>query len=277
MLARVTLVGRPNVGKSSLFNALSRHRIAIVSDIENTTRDIIEYKMIDEERDITYVLCDSGGIVQADDEALLSDVRARVDDAINSSDLILFVLEYDRLTEFDEHIAKRLRKAGKPVILVANKADNPKRALESYELMRLGLGDVIPTSPVQSRGLDTLQTAITAELRKTGYDAKADAEPANPDILKLAIIGRPNVGKSSLVNAISGETRSIVKDMPGTTRDSIDTIITHKDTEICLIDTAGIRRAGKIGSANIEQWSVLRAESAIERADIVAVVMDAFE
>ncbi len=277
MLARVTLVGRPNVGKSSLFNALSRHRIAIVSDIENTTRDIIEYKMIDEIRDISYVLCDSGGIVQADNETLLSDVRGRVDDAITSSDIILFVLEYDRLTDFDEQIAKRLRKSGKPIILVANKADNPKRALESYELMRLGLGDVIPTSPVQSRGLDTLQDAIVAKLRGLGYEAKADAEPENPDILKLAIIGRPNVGKSSLVNAISGETRSIVKDMPGTTRDSIDTIITHKDTEICLIDTAGIRRAGKIGSANIEQWSVMRAETAIERSDIVAVVMDAYE
>jgi GTP-binding protein len=277
MLARVTLVWRPNVWKSSLFNALSGHRIAIVSDIENTTRDIIEYKMIDEERDIAYVLCDSGGIVEADNETLLSDVRGRVDDAIASSDLILFVLEYDRLTEFDEQIAKRLRKSGKPVILVANKADNAKRALESYELMSLGLGDIIPTSPIQSRGLIELSNMITRELRAIGFDTKADAEPDNLDILKLAIIGRPNVGKSSLVNAISWEMRSIVKDMPGTTRDAIDTIITHNDTEICLIDTAGIRRAGKIGSANIEQWSVLRAERSIERADIVVVVMDAFE
>lgn len=277
MLARVTLVWRPNVGKSSLFNAISGHRIAIVSDIENTTRDIIEYKVIDEERDIAYILCDSGGIVEADNETLLSDVRWRVDDAIASSDLILFVLEYDRLTEFDEQIAKRLRKSGKPIILVANKADNAKRALESYELMSLGLGDIIPTSPVQSRGLMELSNMITKELRSIGFDTKADEEPENPDMLKLAIIGRPNVGKSSLVNAISGEMRSIVKDMPGTTRDSIDTIITHQDKEICLIDTAGIRRAGKIGSANIEQWSVLRAERSIERADVVVVVMDAYE
>jgi GTPase len=277
MLARVTLVWRPNVWKSSLFNAISGHRIAIVSDIENTTRDIIEYKIIDEERDIAYILCDSGGIVEADNETLLSDVRGRVDDAILSSDLILFVLEYDRLTEFDEQVAKKLRRSGKKVILVANKADNAKRALESYELMSLWLGDIIPTSPVQSRGLIELSNMITRELRGLGFDTKADAEPVNPDILKLAIIGRPNVGKSSLVNAISWEMRSIVKDMPGTTRDAIDTIIIHKDREICLIDTAWIRRAGKIGSANIEQWSVLRAERSIERADIIAIVMDAFE
>jgi GTP-binding protein len=122
--------------------------------------------MIDEERDIAYILCDSGGIVEADDETLLSDVRGRVDDAIASSDLILFVLEYDRLTDFDEQIAKRLRRAGKPVLLIANKADNPKRALESYELMKLGLGDVIPTSPMQSRGLRELQDVMTKKLRE---------------------------------------------------------------------------------------------------------------
>jgi GTP-binding protein len=277
MLARVTIVGRPNVGKSSLFNALSGHRIAIVSDIENTTRDIIEYKMLDEERNMAYILSDSGGIVQADNETLLSDVRNRVDDAIASSDLIVFVLEYDRMTEFDEQIAKKLRKSGKPIILVANKADNPKRALESYDLMRLGLGDIIPTSPVQSRGLIELQDMIVHKLKELGFQANVSEEQEDPNMLKLAIIGRPNVGKSSLVNAISGETRSIVKDMPGTTRDAIDTIVTFQDREICLIDTAGIRRAGKIGSANIEQWSVLRAERSIERADVVAVVMDAYE
>lgn len=203
MLPRVTIVGRPNVGKSSLFNALSGHRIAIVSDIENTTRDIIEYKIVDEERDISYILADSGGIVEADNETLLSDVRARADSAIESSDIILFVLEYDRVTEFDEHIAKRLRKSKKPIIIVANKADNDKRALESYALLELGLGEVIPTSPMQTRGLHTLRDAITRTLREEGFETRADSEIDNPDILKLAIIGRPNVGKSSLVNAIS--------------------------------------------------------------------------
>ncbi len=225
MLPRVTIVGRPNVGKSSLFNALSGHRIAIVSDIENTTRDIIEFKVHDEELDISYILADSGGIVQADDETLLTDVRARVDDAIEASDLILFVLEFDRITEFDEHIAKKLRRSKKPILIIANKADNPKRAVESYALLELGLGEVIPTSPMQSRGLDELRAAITRVLREEGFEAKADTELDDANMLKLAIIGRPNVGKSSLVNAISGEIRSIVKDMPGTTRDAIDTVI----------------------------------------------------
>ena len=203
MLARVTIVGRPNVGKSSLFNALTGHRIAIVSDIENTTRDIIEYKVHDDEFDISYILADSGGIVQADDETLLSDVRSRVDDAIENSDLILFVLEFDRITEFDEHIAKRLRRSKKPILIIANKADNPKRAMESYALLELGLGDVIPTSPMQTRGMVELRTAITNTLRTLGFDAKADTELEDENILKLAIIGRPNVGKSSLVNAIA--------------------------------------------------------------------------
>ena len=203
MLPRITIVGRPNVGKSSLFNALTGHRIAIVSDIENTTRDIIEYKMVDEERDISYILADSGGIVDADNETLLTDVRGRVDDAIAASDLILFVLEYDRVTDFDEQIAKRLRRSKKPIIIIANKADNEKRALESYALMELGLGEVIPVSPMQSRGFRTLCDAMTRELRTLGFDTKADTELDYPDILKLAIIGRPNVGKSSLVNAIS--------------------------------------------------------------------------
>ncbi len=277
MLPRVTIVGRPNVGKSSLFNALSGHRIAIVSDIENTTRDIIEFKVHDEELDISYILADSGGIVQADDETLLTDVRARVDDAIEASDLILFVLEFDRITEFDEHIAKKLRRSKKPILIIANKADNPKRAVESYALLELGLGEVIPTSPMQSRGLDELRVAITRVLREEGFEAKADTELDDANMLKLAIIGRPNVGKSSLVNAISGEIRSIVKDMPGTTRDAIDTVIEFQWQDICLIDTAGIRRSGKIGSANIEQWSVMRAERSIDRADVVAVVIDAFE
>jgi GTPase len=276
MLPKVTIVGRPNVGKSSIFNALAGHRIAIVSDIENTTRDLIEYHIDDEENEISYIMMDSGGIVQADNETLLADVRARADYAIENSDLILFVVEYDRVTEFDEFIVKKLRRSKKPVLVVANKADNPKRAMEAYNHLQLGLGDVIPLSAIQNRGFWELKSKVAAELKSLGFTL--DKDPSElAGMLKLAIIGRPNVGKSSLVNAISWTTRSIVKDMPGTTRDAIDTIITFGDSEICLIDTAGIRRAGKIGSANIEQWSVMRAERSIERADVVAVVIDAFE
>jgi GTPase len=275
MLPRITIIGRPNVGKSSIFNAMSGHRIAIVSDIENTTRDIIEYHIDDEENAISYIMADSGGMVQADDETLLADVRARADEAIAYSDLILFVVEYDRMTEFDDFIVKRLRRANKPILIIANKADNPKRVLEAFQHMSLGLGDVIPVSAVQNRGFGELKARVATELKARGFEYAPDA--TYEGMLKLAIIGRPNVGKSSLVNAISGETRSIVKDFPGTTRDAIDTVITFQDQEICLIDTAGIRRAGKIGSANIEQWSVMRAERSIERSDVVAVVIDAFE
>lgn len=276
MLAHVTIVGRPNVGKSSLFNALAWHRIAIVSDIENTTRDIIEYHIDDEENEISYILSDSGGMVDAESETLLSDVKSRTDDAILHSDIILFVLEYDKMTDFDEYIVKKLRRAKKPVIVIANKADNAKRDSEAYQHLSLGLWEVIPMSAVQSRGFTELKKLLGIELKKLGF--RYTPNLANDEgILKLAIIGRPNVGKSSLVNALSGKMRSIVKDMPGTTRDAIDTIIEWNNREICLIDTAGIRRAGKIGTANIEQWSVLRAERSIERADIVAVVIDAYD
>jgi GTP-binding protein len=276
MLPHVTIVGRPNVGKSSIFNAFAGHRIAIVSDIENTTRDIIEYHIDDEENQISYILSDSGGIVSSDDETLLTDVRDRTDDAIEHADIILLVLEYDKITDFDEYIVKKLRRSKKPVIIIANKADNPKRDMEAYNLLSLGLGDVVPMSAVQNRGFFELKMKVADELKKAGHTFSPNT--ANDDgLLKLAIIGRPNVGKSSLVNALSGEMRSIVKDMPGTTRDAIDTIIDFKGKEICLIDTAGIRRAGKIGSANIEQWSVMRAERSIERSDVVAVVIDAFD
>lgn len=276
MIAHVTIVWRPNVGKSSLFNAISGHRIAIVSDIENTTRDIIEQHIDDEENEISYILSDSGGIVIGDDEILLSDVRDRTDDAISHAHLILLVLEYDKMTDFDEYIVKKLRKSGKKVIIIANKSDNPKRDLEAYNLLSLGLGEVIPMSAVQNRGFDALKKEIAKELKKQEFSFLKDTS-VDDWVLKLAIIGRPNVGKSSLVNAISGKIRSIVKDLPGTTRDAIDTIIEFQGKEICLIDTAGIRRAWKIGSANIEQWSVLRALHSVERADVVAIVIDAFD
>jgi GTP-binding protein len=276
MLAHVTIVGRPNVGKSSLFNAFAWHRIAIVSDIENTTRDIIEFHVDDEENEISYVLSDSGWMVDADNETLLADVKSRTDEAIKDSDIILFVLEYDKMTDFDEYIVKKLRRSKKPIIVIANKADNNKRDSEAFQHLSLGLGEVVPMSAVQNRWFKELASLLSVELKKLwfGYEPNKSTDDG---LLKLAIIWRPNVGKSSLVNALSGKMRSIVKDMPGTTRDAIDTIIEFQWNEICLIDTAGIRRAGKIGTANIEQWSVLRAERSIERADVIAVVIDAFD
>ena len=277
MKPAVTIVGRPNVGKSSLFNALTEHRIAIVSDSENTTRDIIEYDVYDSVNQVEYTLADSGGVVIGGDDIILSDVKARVEDAIDASDIILFVLEYDRITDLDTEIAKRLRKSGKTIIVVGNKADNASRALEWQILGSLGMGDVVMTSPSQRRGIDTLRSHIATALITSWYERTLAPSVDTSNVLKLAIIGRPNVGKSSLVNALSETTRSIVKDLPGTTRDAIDTLIQWEGKELCLIDTAWIRRSWKIGSANIEDWSVQRAERAIERADVVAIVLDAFE
>ena len=275
MIARITIVGRPNVGKSSLFNVLSGHKIAIVSDIENTTRDIVEYQMHDAENHISYILADSGGITIGSDGEILSDIRNRVQESITRSDLILFVLEYDKLTALDEEIAKLLRRSGKKVIVVANKADNIERMNEAYALAALGFDDFVITSTAHDRGLDILKLAMIHNLKEQGLNYE---EAIYDDgMLKLAIIGRPNVGKSSLINAITGTNRAMVRDMPGTTRDSIDSIVEWNGEKIVLIDTAGIRRSGKIGSANLEQWSVLRSEQSISRADLVAIVIDADE
>lgn len=276
MLARVTIVWRPNVGKSSIFNSLTGHKIAIVSDIENTTRDIIEYHIDDEENQISYIMADSGGIVQADNETLLHDVRERTDEAIASSDIILLVVEYNKLTEWDDYIIQKLRRSKKEVIILANKADNAKRAMEAYEHLSIGLGEVVPVSAVQTRWFRELRELLAEKLKSLGFWYIPDTTYTD-NLLKIALIGRPNVGKSSLVNAFAGETRSVVKDMPGTTRDSIDTIIEHNWEKVCLIDTAGIRRSGKIGTRNIEQWSVLRSERAIDRADVVAIVIDWYD
>ncbi len=274
-IARITIVGRPNVGKSSIFNALTKHKIAIVSDIENTTRDIVEYQYHDHEREICYIIADSGGLAFAKNNEILTDVRVRVEESIRRSDIILFALEYDRVTDHDDEIARLLRKSGKPVIVIANKADNPDRMREAQGLYSLGFETLIPTSTLHSKGIDTLRDTFTEMLTAKGYDYN---EPEyGEEVLKIAIIGRPNVGKSSLVNAITGENRVMVLDMPGTTRDSIDTVIDHGEQKIVLIDTAGIRRSGKIGARNIEDWSVMRSERAIERADVAVIVLDANE
>jgi GTP-binding protein len=232
------------VGKSSLFNILTGHKIAIVSDIENTTRDVIEYHLKDHERSLEYVLADSGGLTSGTDDMILRDVRTRVEGSIARSDIVLFVVEYDKLTVVDEAIARMLRKSGKPVILLANKADNPDRVQEAYGITRLGFKDFIITSSAHSLGKEAVLIKIQEIYQALGYSSPIIED--DPHMLKVAIIGRPNVGKSSLLNALVGEQRSVVADLAGTTRDSTDTLIEWKGKPLTLIDTAGIRRAGKV-------------------------------
>ncbi|HRI36663.1 MAG TPA: ribosome biogenesis GTPase Der [bacterium] len=274
MLPIVTIVGRPNVGKSSLFNALAGGRLAIVSDEANTTRDIVERVIHDEAGNARAILRDSGGLTYGSRDEILSDIRERVERSVRESDLVVFVVEYDKVSQEDEFVARQLRQADVPVVLVANKADNMDRSLEAYGAMSLGFEDFAVTSANHRRGIDTLREKIFSRFP---YETPDEDESTESSPLRLAIIGRPNVGKSSLLNALTGENRAMVRDMPGTTRDTVDTLVSHAGREITLIDTAGIRRAGKIGMHNIESWSVLRSKEALARADVVAVVIDADE
>lgn len=275
MLPRVTIVGRPNVGKSSLVNALVGLQTSIVSEEANTTRDLVEHRYRDETTGLSYVLIDSGGLVIGSEDQILRDVRSRVEKAVQESDLIVFVVEYDKITELDDAVTKMLRRSKKPVILVANKADNKDRENEAYGALALGFDDFHILSVVHRRGVQTLRTGIADRLTALGFTP--DKEMQDSKALKIALIGRPNVGKSSLVNALLGYEKSIVSPVSGTTRDSVDSLLEFEGKEYILIDTAGIRRSGKIGIYNIESYAVLRAERAIERADVVVVVIDGME
>jgi GTP-binding protein len=230
--------------------------------------------MTDSETDGQFLLCDSGGLVSGSNDEILKDIRQRAEVSIAASDAIIFVVEYSHVSNEDLEIAKILRRTKKPIILVANKADNELRDNQAMELLSLWLGEPIAVSVSHRRGFGKLWGEISAFIKSFGVQKM---EEVGETPIKIALIGRPNVGKSSLVNAITGENRVMVKDMPGTTRDSIDTSFHHNSHEYILIDTAGIRRAGKIEHADIEDWSVLRSERAIGRADIVALVVDADE
>lgn len=266
----VAIIGRPNVGKSTFFNYIVGKRISIVEDIPGVTRDRITADANWRDRDFT--LIDTGGIEPESDDVILSQMRRQANIAINLADVIIFITDIRQgVTAADKDIALMLRKSKKPVILVCNKSDSyGKEPAELYEFYNLGLGDPYPVSAANAKGIGDVLDAI--------YEALPDEEEKDEDNLtiKVAIIGKPNVGKSSLVNKILGENRVIVSNIAGTTRDAIDSEFENEYGKYIFIDTAGIRRKSKIED-NLEKYSIMRTLLAVERADVCLLMIDANE
>jgi GTPase len=280
----VALVGRPNVGKSTLFNRLVGERMAVTDDIPGTTRDRLQSEA--DWNGVTFVVVDTGGIEVYQpkgtrDEAPLSEgsvefvpqIKAQALLAVEEADVVVMVVDaVQGITAADEEIAEILRRTDKPVIIAANKADTLKREEDTVEFYALGLGEVVAISAIHGAGIGDMLDSVIAALKA----APDMDETENPDEMKIAIVGRPNVGKSSLLNRLIGEERVIVSPIAGTTRDAIDTTITWNGEPVLLIDTAGIRKRGKIESG-VERFSVVRSMKAIERADVVLLMIDAVD
>ena len=269
----VAIVGRPNVGKSTLFNRLAGRRIAIVEDTPGITRDRLYADGDWNGRE--YTIIDTGGIQMFEKDPLKAQVRAQAEIAMGEADVIVFVVDTTAgITPEDQDLANALRRSPKPMIVIANKVDNGDQEHRNVpEVYALGMGDVFPVSALSGRGVGDALDAIVERLPPKEVKAAGDEDDER---IKIAIIGRPNVGKSSLLNAILREDRVIVSPIAGTTRDAIDTSFTYKGQELVLIDTAGIRRAGKI-QGSVEYYTVLRALRAIERADVVMLVIDSID
>ncbi len=263
----VAIVGRPNVGKSTLFNQIGKRRVSIVDDMAGVTRDRIYMDATWLDQDFT--LIDTGGIEIKSADKILTEIRAQAKIAIAEADTIIFLVDGRAgLTSADEDIGKILRSTQKPVVVAVNKIDNVTLEAETYEFFNLGLGEPIGISASNALNLGDLLDAVVKTFEPKEIEARDEDE------IKIAVIGRPNVGKSSLVNKILGEERSIVSDIPGTTRDAIDTHFFSGDTKFTLIDTAGMRRKSKIDLA-VERYSVIRSLRAIDRADVVLMMIEA--
>lgn len=267
-LPTVAIVGRPNVGKSALFNRIAGERISIVEDVEGVTRDRIYTKA--EWLNRQFSIIDTGGIDDVD-APFMEQIKHQADIAMTEADVIVFVVSAkESITDADEYVAKILYRAHKPVILAVNKVDNPEMRSAIYDFYALGLGDPYPVSSAHGIGTGDVLDAIVDNL-------PTEAQEENSDIIKFSLIGRPNVGKSSLINAILGEDRVIASPVAGTTRDAIDTTFTDEEgQEFTMIDTAGMRKSGKVYE-NTEKYSVMRAMRAIDRSDIVLMVLNAEE
>jgi len=266
----VVIVGRPNVGKSTLFNRLVGRRVAVVEDTPGITRDRLyaETDWIGRR----FQIVDTGGIVFSEQDPFSDQIRVQANIALEEADVVLFVTDVSQgLSGDDQDLANQLRGISKPVLVVTNKSDSHQRDDYAAEFYSLGLGEIYPVSSLHGRGVADLLDVVVGLLPT--YDAKAEAEKEE---VRVAIVGRPNVGKSSLVNAFTGEQRMIVSDIAGTTRDAIDTVLHYGDETFRLIDTAGIRRRGKI-QGTVEYYMVDRAQKAIDRSDCAMIVVDGNE
>ncbi len=266
----VAVVGRPNVGKSTLFNALAGERISIVKDTPGITRDRIyaDVSWLNH----SFTLIDTGGIEPDSRDVILSQMREQAEIAINTADVIMFMVDVRQgLQDSDAKVADMLRRSHKPVVLVVNKVDNFEKYMpDVYEFYNLGIGDPHPVSAANRLGIgDMLDEVI-------GHFGEESLEEEEDERIRVAIVGKPNVGKSSLINKMIGENRLIVSDIAGTTRDAVDTPVHHDGKEYIFIDTAGLRRKNKI-KEELERFMIVRTVSAVERADIVVLVIDAVE
>ena len=266
----VAIVGRPNVGKSTLFNVIAGDSIAIVKDTPGVTRDRIYADC--SWLNYNFTLIDTGGIEPDSSDVILSQMRDQAQIAIDTADVIIFLVDVRQgLTDADGKVADMLRRSQKPVVLCVNKVDSFKKMeADVYEFYNLGIGDPIPVSASNHQGVDDLLEAVSDHFKKDGSESDDDDRP------RIAIVGRPNVGKSSIVNRLVGEKRVIVSDIAGTTRDAIDTPLKRNGREYILIDTAGLRRKSKIHE-DLERYSIIRTVTAVERADVVVMVIDAAE
>ena len=266
----VAIVGRPNVGKSTLFNALAGKKISIVKDTPGVTRDRIHADI--DWLDHKFTMIDTGGIEPDSNDIILSQMREQAQIAIDTADVIIFMTDVKQgLVDSDAKVADMLRRSHKPVILVVNKVDNfNKMMADVYEFYNLGIGDPVPISASQRSGLGDMLDKVVS------YFADLNLEQEEDDRPRIAIVGKPNVGKSSIINKITGESRVIVSNIAGTTRDAIDTDVKWNGNDYVFIDTAGLRRKSKV-KEEIEKYSIIRTVTAVERADVVIIVIDAVE
>ena len=266
----VAIVGRPNVGKSTLFNVLAGERISIVQDTPGVTRDRIYAEV--SWLDYNFTLIDTGGIEPDSGDIILSQMREQAQIAIDTADVIIFITDVRQgLVDADQKVADMLRRSKKPVILAVNKVDDFKKYMpDVYEFYNLGIGDPVPVSAASRLGIGDLLDEVAKHFTQEMLEEAEDDRP------RIAIVGKPNVGKSSLINKLTGENRVIVSDIAGTTRDAIDTDIKYNGKEYVFIDTAGLRRKSKI-KEDLERFSIIRTVAAVERADIAILVIDATE